>query len=168
MTEALERIAAYFVEFCRSVDDCRRSADPFRSEQWKGAQSALGRLRNRYLREKRYLSSAEQVALRKVFEEDVFIKGMMQLRQVAEHVILPEGPLIYTIGNAPVQLTADSSALAVFADAIVRLPDNKGVFHTIDHLQRLEETGRRISRAFVQARRTATEWLRPFERLRKR
>jgi hypothetical protein len=149
----LERIAAEVDAFRRSLDDCRGSTDPFiRSERLKKAHIALGTLWNRYKHEKEYLNSGQRVALEKVFEKYKFIQGMMELRRVAEHVTLPEGPLIYTIGNAPVQLTPESSALAVFAAPIVRLPDDKGTIHEVDHLQRLEVAERRIGDALAKAR----------------
>jgi hypothetical protein len=118
MTEALERIAEYFAEFRQSVEACR-GASSFRSVDWKAAYGALGRLRDRYIHEKSNLTPAEQAPLRKVFEDDVFIKGMMELRQVGEHVVRREGPMIYTTENAPVRLTVESSAKAVFAAPVV-------------------------------------------------
>jgi hypothetical protein len=148
----LERIASDFDAFRRSIDDCRRSTDPFRSEQFKGAYGALARLRDRYRHERENLTSEQRVPLERVFEKDKFIAGMMELRQVAEHVIRRGGPLIYTTGNAPIQLTEGSSALAVFAAPIVVLPDKSGEAHRLDHLERLNEAELRISRALAKAR----------------
>ena len=59
------------------------------------------------------LTLKELQALQKVFEDDTSIAGMMEVRQVAEHVIRRDGPVIRTVSNVPIQLTAESSALAM-------------------------------------------------------
>jgi hypothetical protein len=129
MTASLERVTAYFEEFRESVNGCR-SADSFKLGNWKGAYGALGRLRDRYLHEKGELTSAQRAARQKVFENDTFIEGMMELRQVGEHVIRRGEPLIRTTGNAPIRLTVETSAMAVFAAPIVVLRDVKNTPHT--------------------------------------
>ena len=149
MTDALGRIAGYFEEFRQSIERCR-SADAFKAVDWKDAHGALGRLRERYEHEKDDLTPEQQKALRKVFEDDVFIKGMMELRQVGEHVVRRGGPTIYTTGNAPVHLTVESSAMAVFAGPVVTLPDIDGKVHKLDHGERLEEALRRIGAALAK------------------
>ena len=152
MTEALERIGDYFEEFRQSVEACR-SAETLRPVDWRAAHSALGRLRERFLHEKTNLTPAQQAALQKVFEDDVFIKGMMEFRQVGEHVVRrPNGPQIWTAGNVPVQLTVEFSAMAVFAGPIVTLLDVKDTPHRIDHLERLTKAEGRISAALTRAR----------------
>ena len=151
MTEALERIDEYFKEFRDAVNDCRL-AGSFRAADWKEAYGALGRLRDRYLHEKENLTPEQQAPLQKVFEEDVFIRGMMEVRQVSEHVVRSEpGPLIRTTGNAPIQLTVESSAMAVFAAPVVVLCDILNMPHTVNHLQMLEEAERRIGAAVARA-----------------
>ncbi len=50
--------------------------------------------------EKENLTAPQQAPLRKVFEDDPFIEGMMDFRQVAEHVIRRGGPLIRTTSDA--------------------------------------------------------------------
>jgi hypothetical protein len=146
MSDALERIAQYFDEFRESVNRCR-SADTFRPADWKSAYGALGRLRDRYEHEKANLTIDERRALEKVFDNDTFIEGMMQFRQVSEHVIRRGGARITTTRNVPIQLTVESSAMAVFAAPVVVLPDNMRKPHTIDHLKMLEEGERRIHAA---------------------
>lgn len=146
MTEALVRIVSYFEEFRESVKDCR-VAESFRPADWKEAYAALGRLRERYKHEKAGLTADQQEALEKVFENDTFIEGLMEFRQVGEHVVRRGGPVIRTIGNAPIQLTVESSAMAVFAGPVVVLRDVASVPHRIDHLKMLEEAERRIGAA---------------------
>jgi hypothetical protein len=107
----------------------------------------LGRLRDRYEHEKANLTIDERRALEKVFDNDTFIEGMMQFRQVSEHVIRRGGARITTTRNVPIQLTVESSAMAVFAAPVVVLPDNMRKPHTIDHLKMLEEGERRIHAA---------------------
>lgn len=148
MTEALERVVAYFEEFRGSVNDCRQ-AGSFRPSDWKEAYGALGRLRDRYKHEKGGLTADQRAALEKVFENDPFIEGMMEFRQVGEHVIRRGGPLIRTTGNAPIQLTVESSAMAVFSAPVVVLRDIASALHTIDHLKMLEEAERRIGAALA-------------------
>jgi hypothetical protein len=140
------------------VEACR-SAESFRPIDWKAAYGALGRVRERFLHEKKNLAPAQQAALQKVFEEDVFIKGMMALRQVSEHVTHVRrdapGPRISTIQNAPIQLTVESSAAAAFSVAVPVLRDVMNKPHAIDHLKMLEEAQRRICAALVRARSSA-------------
>jgi hypothetical protein len=153
MTDGLKRIAAYYDEFCQSVEVCRAAAAAsYRSLDWKAAYSALGRMRDRYRHERGGLALGEQTALKKVFENDAFIEGLMDFRQVGEHVIRRGGPVIRTISNAPVRLTVESSAMAVFAGPVVVLPDITGAEHTIDHLKLLQEALRRIGAALERAR----------------
>jgi len=160
MTESLDRIETYFDEFREAIDRCR-SGKKFRAGDWKGAHAALGRLRERYLHEKEHLIPEQRAALQKVFEDDVFIAGMMAIRQIAEHVTHVSrsamGPRISTPWNAPIQLTVESSAMAVFASPIVILRDVNNTPHEIDHLVRLEEAQRRIGSALAKARQANTE-----------
>jgi hypothetical protein len=62
MKQALERIGEYFEEYRQSVEACR-SAESFRPVDWKAAHSALGRLRERFLHEKKNLTQPQQAAL---------------------------------------------------------------------------------------------------------
>ncbi len=150
MESAIDRIAAQFEEFKQSIEYCRKGS-VFRSADRKEAYGALGRVRDRYKFEKEDLTTLERAPLRKVFEDDTFIKGMMDIRQIGEHVVCRGGPLIRTTRNAPIQLTEESSAMAVFAAPIVTLPDIALVPHRIDHLEMLEEAQRRIATALTKA-----------------
>lgn len=155
MTDPLERIEAYFLEFGQAIVDCR-SGTEFRAGDWKEAHAALGRLRDRYLHEKKDLTPEQRAALQKVFEDDVFIAGMMAVRQVGEHVKHVSqgavGPRITTLQNAPIQLTVSSSAMAMFAAPTVVLHDVNNVPHRIDHRERLKEAQRRIGLALAKAK----------------
>jgi hypothetical protein len=149
MTEPLDRIAQYFEEFQRSVADCRL-ADEFRSERWKNAYGALGRLRDRYLFEKSRLTPGQRAALEKVFEKDTFIEGMMDVRTTSEHVVKRDGPMqLWTSENFRVEVV--TSAGAVFAAPFVTVPDTKGYPRRIEHLPSLEKAVQRIKRALDNA-----------------
>jgi hypothetical protein len=80
---------------------------------------------------------------------------MMAIRQVSEHVTHVSrgapGPLIRTTGNAPIQLTVESSAMAVFSAPVPILRDVFDVPHAIDHLNMLEEAKLRIGHALADA-----------------
>jgi hypothetical protein len=149
----LERIASYLDEFRRAVEDCRhsvRSSDLFRSEYWKNAYGALGRLRDRYKHEKDRLTPAQRDALQKVFENDHFIRSMMEIRQVGEHVTRRCPITLCTDEN--IHFECETSANDVFAAPIVTVLDKKGEPQRIDHLAWFEETLKRIQRAFDRAR----------------
>jgi hypothetical protein len=149
----LERIASYLDEFRRAVEDCRhsaRSSDLFRPEHWKNAYGALGRLRDRYKHEKDRLTPAQRDALQKVFENDHFIRSMMEIRQVGEHVTRRCPITLCTDEN--IHFECETSANDVFAAPIVTVLDKKGEPQRIDHLAWFEETLKRIQRAFDRAR----------------
>jgi hypothetical protein len=69
MTEALDRIARDSQEFRQNVDACRSSTS-CRAVDLKAAHSALGRVRERFLHEKRELTLGQRSALQKVFKDD--------------------------------------------------------------------------------------------------
>ena len=155
MTEALGRIDNYFQEFRQVVDACRK-AESFKPADWKNAYGALGRLRDRYRHEKEDLTPGQQAALQKVFYDDLFIKGMMAIRQVSEHVTYVSrdapGPLIRTTWNEPIQLTVESSAIAVFSAPVVILRDIANMPREINHLSMLEQAERRVGNALDKAK----------------
>ena len=152
---ALKRIASYFEEFQRSVNDCR-SADAFRPEHWKNAYGALGRLRDRYKVEKPNLTSEQQAALEKALENDVFFRGMMNARQVAEHVHQGDKPtMLVTSQNIPIVVKVSANAL--FSAPLVTLPDTSGEPKKIDHLQWLQEAEKRIKKALDNAETAAVK-----------
>ena len=153
MTEGLKRVEQEAQEFRDKVEQCRDKANSSMADI-KDAYSRLHRLRDRYQYEAHKVLSlepGEKEALRKVFEDDTFIKGMGKVRGISEHVEMGEVVLRQTDGSAlKSQLP---SAAAVFADRCVHLFDTAGDRHRVDHLERLTEAERRISRAMAKARR---------------
>ncbi len=75
-------------------------------------------------------------------------KGMMNIRQVAEHVRKRDDELvIWTRANEPITLDSESSAMAMFSASRVTLTDITGSPYTLDHLQMLRESEKRITSA---------------------
>lgn len=151
MTEALARIEQDFEAFRDAVVRCR-SAVVFRRADLQDAYGRLARVRDRYLKEKDALDPSERPALEKAMESDTFFRGMMDFRQVGEHVTKRRELTIRTVDNVPIHLDFDTSAMAAFAAPIVTLPDTQGVQHRIDHLKLLNEAEKRIGAALGRVR----------------
>jgi hypothetical protein len=153
MTEALERIRDDFRDFSDGISRCR--TPPFTAADIKDAYARLSRIKERYDHEKgkRALDALELQAFRKVFEDDRFIEGMLNGRQIAEHVTkrIGGGPVLYTPGIYPVPLSVQTSARAFFADHIYRAIDAQGHVTFFNHLDQLEEAKRRIESAITHA-----------------
>jgi hypothetical protein len=147
MIDALEHIEQDFEEYRRSVADCQ-AADPFRAELFRSAYAALSRLRERYRHERKRLAPMQMRALEKVFENDRFIRGMLHLRQVSEHVMRQVE--LMTTENMP--LIVETSAHAMFAAPSVPLTDaQSGQPYLFHHLNYLLEAERRVKRALDKA-----------------
>jgi len=86
----------------------------FKATDWEDAYNRLNRFRERYLREKSYLDPAEAQALRKVFEEDTFIKEMLDIRQIGKHAHKRGVSAIRLMTNAPIPICVKTSALGFF------------------------------------------------------
>lgn len=151
MTESLMRIDEDFKAFRDAVARCQ-SASAFKRADLQDAYARLARVRERYLKEKTVLAASEQRALAKVFDDDTFFQGMMDLRQVGEHVVKRTGPTVRTLGNAPIELDCQTSARSAFGAPEVTLTDTRGDSHRIEHLQLLQEADRRIQIALRNAR----------------
>jgi hypothetical protein len=154
MSDALDRILPYSLAFSKAIDRCRSastSGSSFDAADWEDAYNRLSRLRDRYTHEASNFTSSERKALSKVFEEDTFIEGLLNIRQIGEHVQMREEPVIRLMTNAPITICVETSALGFFQAPIVRVPDTKGQVHSINHLQNLEEAEKRIHRAFTRA-----------------
>lgn len=152
-SEAFQRIEAYFEEFCRGLARCL-GEEPFDRADLFDIYARLSRLRDRFTEEKerRNFHPAELAALSKVFEDDRFIEGMMNMRQVAEHVRKRGEKFdIWTKDNAPISLNPDSSAMESFSAYRVTLTTMTGNQFHLDHLKRLEEAKRRIAAAMRTA-----------------
>ena len=148
MSDALERIEQYAQDFREGVARCA-AASMFKMADVLDAYNRLNRLRDRYRYEACRLTPSERHALTKVFDDDVFIRGMLEARQIGEHVTQRRpGPVtIRTVGNAPIDFDCkSSSALAYFAGPLVEMPDVDGQSHDINHLEQLREAEKRITR----------------------
>jgi hypothetical protein len=147
MSEALTRMLKDARAFSAKVEECRHAAS-FNADDYRDAYGRLGRLRERYVKERddRTLDQLEEQALRKVFDEDVFMKGMLDGRHISEHVQKRSGskPIIRSRDNSPIPLAAETSAGSFFAGAIVTVHGPQGVIHYVNHLEQLEEAEKRI------------------------
>lgn len=150
-SEAFQRIESYFEAFRTAIEKCR-TAGAFLAADWQDAYGRLARLRDRYMQEKPNLTQSERKALSKVFEHDTFTEGMMNIRQVGEHVRRRGDFMIRTTTNTPITLDVRSSAMAVFSACTVFLPDTDGNSHRVDHLEMLKEMKKRIAAAMTKAR----------------
>ena len=152
-SEALQRIESYFDEFCKGVKDCL-TTQLFVRGDLLDAYSRLARLRDRFRAEKNNLNPSALAALSKVFENDTFIKGMMHIRQVGEHVKRRgvDDLVIWTTGNAPITLSAETSAMSMFSAFCVTVTDNLGKPHPLNHLQMLQEAEKRITKAMSKTK----------------
>ena len=123
----------------------------FNATDWEDAYNRLNRFRERYLHEKSYLDPAEAQALRKVFEEDTFIKEMLDIRQIGEHAHKRGESAIRLMTNAPIPICVKTAALGFFNGPIVKLLDVTGQLHSINHLQNRTKAENRIQRARTRA-----------------
>ena len=151
ISEAFQRIESYFEDFRTAVEKCRTAGD-FIAADWQDTYARFARLRNRYLKEKDNLKPSELQALSKVFEYDTFTEGMMEIRNVGEHVAKRVDFTIRTTSNAPITLSIESSARAFFTASTVFLDDTDGKKHRVDHLEMLSEMEKRIDSAITRAR----------------
>lgn len=153
MSEALDRILDYARAFSDGVARCR--ATIFNAADVQDAYNRLSRLRDRYRHEKRErrLDPVEEQALRKVFEEDPFIEGMLDGRQIGEHVQKRSGsePVVRLWTNSPIPLSVETSAGSFFAGPISVVHDVQGKPHSVNHLEQLGEAEKRVQRAISLA-----------------
>ena len=147
--KAIDRIIEAARAFSEGVASCH--AAPYNSADYQDAYNRLNRLRERYIKEKSSLDPSEQQALAKVFEDDRFIEGMLNIRQVGEHVKHRTGAVLRTTSNAPIILFAEVSAGSMFAGAVVQLRDTAGQLHVTNHLRNLEEAEKKVKRALSRA-----------------
>ncbi len=152
MSEALSRIEDYITAFSEGIERCA-TASTFKPADWQDAYNRLSRLRDRYKKEQSNLTASEKKVLAKVFEDDRFIKTLLDTRQIGEHVTKRTAPTIalYTTGAAA-QIPCEVSALPMFAGPSVTIPDIDGRPHQIDHLQNLREAECRITTALARAK----------------
>ena len=156
MADGFHRVNEDYAAFRESIEKCRTS-DKFVRPEWQDAYARGSRVRERYIKEKKQhnLTPYEGEALSKVFDDDVFTKGMMNIRHVGEHVQKrpnQESFEIRTPHNQPIELSAETSAMQMFAGPVVFMTDIHGIEHRIDHLEQLETLDQRIGRAIGRAK----------------
>lgn len=142
MNDSEDRITTCYQEFQDSLEECQNSND---SRKFKDAYNSLSRLRDRYNHEndKKGLDGSTFENLENPFNKDVYIRGMMTIRQIGEHVE-SKNPVIYTSNNSPIYLEASCSAGSVFNGRYGIVTDREGNTHRLDHWERLNEAKRRI------------------------
>jgi hypothetical protein len=155
MSDALRTIEEYFQAFRDGIARCE-AAPAFNRADWLDAQNRLARLRDRYVAERADLAPTQLQALSKVFDKDVFIQGMLDGRQIGEHVTKRGGGVIGTVQNARIELDIETSAMSYFSGEQVNVLDVKGEPHEINHLEGLKEAERRIEAAIRKARKKPT------------
>lgn len=151
MSEHFDRIEAYFAAFSEIIERCR-TAPTFNPADCQDAYNRLSRLRDRYLKEKPHLTPSEQAALAKVFENDHFIEGLLNIRQIGEHVQKRTPATIPVYTTTPITIPVETSAGSLFDGPIVILSDTQGRKHPTDHFQNLAEAQTRIARALARAK----------------
>jgi len=156
VSEALDRILGAARAFSDGISRCRSAT--FNPPDMQDAYNRLSRLRGRYLHEKQNgnLEAIEEQALRKVFEEDRFIEGMLDGRQIGEHVQKTSGddPVILLTTSGPIPLCVETSAGSFFAGAIATVRDTQGMVYSVNHLAQLSEAEKRIQRALDRAQKS--------------
>lgn len=153
MSESLKRILTSADEFYEGIKRCRE-ASTYSAGDMKDAYNRLNRLRERYCYEKANLEASERQALEKVFEDDNLIAGLMDVRQIGEHVQKRTGaevPLMVPIvTNQRITMPVETSAGAFFAGLVVTLYDKKGERRITDHLRNLQVAEERIRKALMR------------------
>jgi len=152
--DGLVRIEVYYEGFRAGLKRCR-DAETFIMADWCDVYGRLGQLRDRYEIESKQktLTPSQDRALRKVFEDDKFIEGLLTIRTIGEHVVKRDGaPVFYTSANAPIYITASASAMDVLSNKVVSLKDREGQSHNVNHLENFLEADRRIKKAIDRAR----------------
>jgi hypothetical protein len=120
-------------------------ARPYDIDLCLDAYNRLSRLRDRYEHEKHNhtLAPLQLAALKKVFEQDEFIKGMLNARQIGEHVQRrsrgEREVQLYT--TEPIHVPVEVSVEAFFCRAVyvIKGLDGKVRYHHLDQLQKAEQ-----------------------------
>jgi hypothetical protein len=124
MSEALNRILPYVQAFHEGVARCR-SAPVFNAADHMDAFNRLSRLKDRYLHEEAELDRSEREALQKVFRGDTLIDGLIDIRQIGEHVEKRSQAEVPIFMNARVPLDVRTSAGAFFAGPVYFVETSK-------------------------------------------
>jgi hypothetical protein len=126
---------------------------PYNAADCQDTYNRLSRLRDRYLHEveEKSLTPVQHTALRKVFEEDGFIQGMLEMRQAGEHVKKRDGPVIRLRTGKPIPLSVETSALAFFGQSVFMFKEPDGKVHFHSHADELREAEHRVKAAMRRA-----------------
>ncbi len=156
-SDALQIIEEKFREFCAQIERCR-TAQPVDLADLQDAYSRLARLRVRYEREKdqRNLNRSELEPLSNVFEHNIFIEGLMNIRNVGDHVEKHESFRVSTPDKQTWTFEPGSSARSFFDSAApnVAAPnvvDSAGISRRIEHVNWLGEAEKLIASAIARA-----------------
>jgi hypothetical protein len=150
MTDGFKRIENDVQAFCEKVAQCG-DKDNSNMQDFRDAFGRMGRTRDRFLYERETLEPSERAAFEKVFENDKFMEGMGEVRNISEHV--EKGDVTLSrLDNSTFTITAKSSAAAMFADRVVYLTDTDGFQQRWDHNEQLNEAARRINSALGKAK----------------
>jgi hypothetical protein len=148
---ALGRIEDYFDFFCYLYEK-HKGLKEYKPKDIEGLYASLYRVKERYLAEQDRLLIPERDALSKVFEYDNFIKGIMNIRLVAEHAKRNKNYEICYPNNSSILLTPQTSPHAMFCGHEVIVEDCFGGPHKIEHIKFLDEAQFRIKRAIKRAK----------------
>jgi hypothetical protein len=149
-SEALRRILPYVQAFREGVSRCRK-APAFNQADLMDAFNRLSRLKDRYIHEEAELDQSEREALEKVFRHDNFIDGLIDIRQIGEHVQKRTPAHIPLFTSARVPLHAETSAGSFFAGPVYRVDTPEGTTYLFNLQANLEEAEKRIEKAVNRA-----------------
>ena len=138
MSDRLERIRIEVRAFSEAVAKCRDANSTMLDI--KNAYTQLYRVQKRFVHEaykEKSLSPAEIDALSKALEGNVFIKSMMDVRAISDHVFKREGAVLYRPDKSFFEITSSSSEAALMASPRVDLPDKNGGLQHWNHVQNL-------------------------------
>jgi hypothetical protein len=124
-----DRIRRKAQAFYDIVARCEAST-AYDMDLYEDAYNRLSRLRDRYAHEKdnRTLTQLQFTALRKVFEEDSLIKGMLKARQIGEHVQKRSGSelMVQVYTDKPIYMPVEVSADSFFGHRVFTFKDRDG------------------------------------------
>jgi hypothetical protein len=151
-SESLKRIKSDIDDFHTAVEEFK-SATVFNRKDCRDAYAGASRVRDRFKEEEKRgdMTPGGRKVLSNVFNENVFTKGMMQIRQVGEHVVQNTDFTIRTPHGAPIILPATVSAMAMFSNFTVTLNDTTGRTHQINHCIWLSELDKSFRKALEKA-----------------
>jgi hypothetical protein len=120
---------------------------------YKDAYARFNRVWNRYDQQKSEVNPLEREALKKVMEEDAFIRKVLSIRVIADHRTHRTGAELPLANWGSVPLEAQTSAGSVFSNRHVSVPNPlfRDVYLHFDHLNTLREVERRLKATIKRA-----------------